>query len=84
MSCTFEFGITPLPLRMEKELLDTRCEDLASGILSQDDPPLKTLSAACKRVKTIDSSSNSEKDTVSRTIESPTCLGGANMIGHDY
>ena len=80
MSCTFEFGIAPLPLRMDKELLDARCEDLASGVLTQDEIPLKTLSASCKRMRNNDSC-NDKENTVCRTMESASCL---DVIGHNY
>ena len=92
MSCIFEFGIPPLPLKMDVDLLNTRCEDLASGVLSHVDPPLKTLSASCKRMKADCSSASSSeiarvKYTSTRNTESSyPCLGpaGANMIGHDH
>ena len=90
MSCTFEFGVAPLPLKMDIDLLNTRCNDLGSGISSDSDLPLKTLSASCKRMKTecSGSSSSSSSSRMESLSHSHSCLGSTtgadDTIGHNF
>lgn len=89
LSCIFEFGVKPLPLKMDRDLMDARCEDFASGILSFDE----SQNPMCKRTRNDANSSRGRSDndgsvsgkSVRSDLKSPSpCLGGVENIEHDH